>query len=351
MSASPSVIADTPREIDVIILSWNRADDTIETIRSALRQTGVAPRIWVVDQGSEPEQIGRIEAFAAGHANVTIQRLTYNSGVPGGRNIASFLGAAEIIVAIDNDAEFADETCLARTAERFADEPGLGVLGFRIVNHHTGALDRTSWNYPYDPDIFAERPFPATRFVGAGHAIRRAAFEAVGGYDDSLHFMEEEKDLAYRILDRGYLIAYEPAIVISHKISAEARVHWSSGRMFYMCRNVLYLDYKFNKPIRSKIRLSRIFLTKAAGQGLLASGLRGLVAGHWKGLRLLARGRRAEHLLSQKTLDYIWEHESRHYRAQPAQTSQVERVTPIAPAFARSRAALTSSAMEESHER
>ena len=32
-----------------------------------------------------------------------------------------------------------------------------------------------------------------TRFVGAGHAIRRSTFEAVGGYDERLMFCGEEQ--------------------------------------------------------------------------------------------------------------------------------------------------------------
>ena len=308
---------ETP-EVDVVILSLNRAEETIEAIRSALRQTGVAPRIWVVDQNSAADQIERIEAFAARYENVVVRRLTYNSGVPGGRNIGSSLGRAPIVVAIDNDAEFAAPTCLSETVERFARSPELGILGYRIVNHHTGELDRTSWNYPYDPATASETAFPATRFVGAGHAIRRRAFEEVGGYDSSLHFMEEEKDLAYRILDHGYTISYEPGLAITHKISPEARVHWSGGRMFYMCRNVLYLDYKFNRRIGSKIRLSKIFVRKAAEQKVLMSGLRGVLAGHWKGLKHLATGRPDRRPLSARTQAYIWEHELRHYRRPPA---------------------------------
>ncbi len=41
-------------DIDVIILSWNRTDETIAAIDSALHQEGIRLHLHIVDQGSEP---------------------------------------------------------------------------------------------------------------------------------------------------------------------------------------------------------------------------------------------------------------------------------------------------------
>lgn len=305
---------DPSAEVDVVLLSWNRADDTIAAIRSVLDQRDVESRVWIVDQGSEPEQIAQLDRFVSGLSRVRLHRLPRNLGVPAGRNLASAMGRAPVIVAIDNDAEFADPYCLKRTLARFQADPALGALAFRIVNYFTGALDVTSWNFPHDPALFGETEFEATRFVGAGHALRRAAFEAAGRYDESLYFMEEEKDLAYRFIERQYRIRYDPSVVVLHKISPEKRVTWDGGRFFYLCRNVIYSDYKFSSQVWRKIRLSYVFLVKAAKQGLLLDGVRGLLSGHARGLALLAAGQSRRHLLSPSTWAYIWEFEARHYR-------------------------------------
>ena len=44
-----------PLGADIIILSWDRIDDTIAAITSALNQALDACKVIVVDQGSKPE--------------------------------------------------------------------------------------------------------------------------------------------------------------------------------------------------------------------------------------------------------------------------------------------------------
>jgi GT2 family glycosyltransferase len=101
-------------EVDVIILSWNRVDDTIAAIASATEQQGVAKRILVVDQGSEPEELLKLEAYLRSVPGAVLKNLGYNSGVAGGRNVAAGMGRAPYIVGLDSDAVFADAHMLAR---------------------------------------------------------------------------------------------------------------------------------------------------------------------------------------------------------------------------------------------
>ena len=91
--------------------------------------------------------------------------------------------------------------------------------------------------------------FLASRFVGAGHAIRRKVFEAVGGYDDCLFFCGEEMDLCYRMLNAGYRIEYVPDVTILHKASPDRRVEWDTLRYYFSMRNGLYTAHKFGIPL------------------------------------------------------------------------------------------------------
>ena len=81
-------------QVDVIILSWNRLADTQAAIRNAAAQCGVQQRIWIVDQGHEPENLQRLEAFLAGIPCAKLTKLTRNIGVAAGRNLAAALGHA-----------------------------------------------------------------------------------------------------------------------------------------------------------------------------------------------------------------------------------------------------------------
>jgi GT2 family glycosyltransferase len=303
-------------QADVIILSWNRPDDTIAAIASALEQDGVERRVLVVDQGSEPANYARVERFAAAHGDVELQRLADNAGVAGGRNIAAAMGSGRYIVALDSDAVFADRGCLARAVAYLDANPQLCAVGFRIVNFFTGENDNTSWDYPgRDPD----EGFAATRFIGAGHAIRRSAFEAAGGYDARLFFCSEEVDLCYRMLNMGGRIEYLPDITVFHKVSPDQRVFWERGRYYYTVRNALYTGYKFGTPVPRLAVGALAFLVKGAYNRIPGSALRGLGAA----IRLcLAYARSTEDKKLYRLTDETWRYirSCEPWRADPALT-------------------------------
>ena len=254
-----SVVADSPC-VDVIILSWNRVDDTIAAIASADAQVGVTKRILIVDQGSDPYNIGRLQAFLEHVPCAHLKVLEANSGVAGGRNVATAMGTAPYIVSLDNDAVFADPHMLARAVAYLDGHPHLCAIGFRITNYFTGENDHTSWDYPghYTPEQF----FPTTRFIGAGHAMRRQVFETVGGYDARLFFCGEELDLCYRMLNTGFRIEYVPRIEILHKVSPQHRVFWGRGRFFFTVRNNLYMSYKFGMGLPRLLVAANAFVLK-----------------------------------------------------------------------------------------
>jgi GT2 family glycosyltransferase len=263
----------TSAQVDVIILSWNRVDDTIAAIRSAVAQTGIARRILVVDQGSEPENLRALECFLQNNPDVDLRKLGRNVGVAAGRNIATAMGRAPYVVALDSDAEFADQHVLERVVVHLEANPQLCAIGFRITNFFTGENDVTSWDYSGADD--PGRRFFTTRFIGAGHALRRNTFESVGGYDERLFFCGEEVDLCYRMLNfSGHRIAYMPDVVIRHKVSPEHRVYWGRGRYYYTVRNNLYTSYKFGFPPPRLALSAAAFFIKGLRNGVFFETLR-----------------------------------------------------------------------------
>jgi len=223
-------------QADVIILSWNRVEDTIAAAKSAIEQEGVVKRIQIVDQGSDPANLAALERFVAKAEDIRLERLGRNTGVAGGRNIATAMGRAPYIIALDSDAIFADRHTVSRAVAHLDADPGLCAIGFRIVNFFSGENDAGSWDYPA-----AHRPdqrFSTTRFVGAGHAIRRSVFTAVGGYDDRLFFCGEELDLCYRMLNAGLRIDYVPDVAVLHKVSPDHRSYWEKVDIFIQCETV-----------------------------------------------------------------------------------------------------------------
>ncbi len=254
-------------DMDVVILALDRAEDTVAAIRSALDQTGVSRHVIVVDQGSRPEALARLAEAVHGRSDATLVALDRNTGVPGGRNRGTAFGHGRVIVGLDNDAEFGTTDTLVRMAAALDAEPALAALGCRIVIHATGEDDLLSWGYPVARMNRAGGTFETATFVGAGHAIRRAAWEEAGGYDESLFFCWEEYDFSLRAIAKGWKIRYRGDIVVRHKVNPERRVSWSGERWFHFVRNRLYIGRKSGQSWLALTPRMAAYCVKAAWNG------------------------------------------------------------------------------------
>jgi GT2 family glycosyltransferase len=265
-------------DADVLILALDRAEETVAAIGSALTQRHVTRHVFVIDQGSRPESLAQLAACVDGRDDATLVRLDRNFGVAGGRNRGSALGHGRVIAALDNDAEFADAGTLARAVAALDAEPDIGALGFRITVFADGSDDLSSWGYPPGLLPRAADTFDAVTFVGAGHAIRRTAWDDAGGYDDALFFCWEEYDFCLRAIARGWRVRYRGDLVIRHKVSPERRFAWSGTRWFYFVRNRLYIGRKSGESWPALAPRILGYVAKGARNGVLAQTLRALPA-------------------------------------------------------------------------
>ena len=241
------------KNVDVIILSWDREEETLAAIKSAESQIGVEKNIYVLDQGSKPSCKQVLRKYCESRENVFWSENEKNTGVPGGRNQASFLGGGDIIVSLDNDAEFEHNEILKDTLAEFNKDERLGVACFRVSVFGKKEIDKSSWSYGLDHELWGYKAFYTTRFVGAGHAIRRDLFTKVNGYDADLFFLHEEVELARRFINLGYTIKYFPHLAVGHKVSSERRVSWSGERWRYHVRNKTYLILKYRTTYSASI--------------------------------------------------------------------------------------------------
>lgn len=296
------------KSITVCVLSLNRAEETIQCLKSVKMQKGLTANIIVIDQGSEKTEIAKLRDYVSTNDNIQLIEIGRNIGVPGGRNKAGLLAKDKYFVAIDNDAEFTDSTSLLKIYEKFEQEAALDVIGFKIIRHHDRKLDISTWPYPKRQLAHHDREFKTTRFVGCGHAIRTSKFKELKGYDENLFFYWEELDLSIRIINSGGQIIYYPAIVIAHKISPDSRVNWSGKRFYFYTRNALLLNEKYR--MGAPRLFSRFFgyLVKAVLNGH-TDQYKSAVCDFLKSRRSYVN--RGE-TLSKRSLKYIKENESRH---------------------------------------
>ncbi|MCU0983405.1 MAG: glycosyltransferase [Acetobacteraceae bacterium] len=274
--AAPGPARGPEVDADIVILSLDRIDDTLAAIESALAQRGLTRHVWVADQGSKPENLARLTAFCDGRAGLTLLAFPDNRGVAGGRNRVIAPGRGRVVIALDNDAEFATEDTAARAVAALDAEPTLAAIAFRILRFGDRADDLSSWGYPSSLLSRAGESFDVCTFVGAGHAIRRASFAAAGGYDDALHFTWEEFDLSLRFIAAGQAVRYRGDLEILHKVSPERRFDWGGTRWFYHVRNRLYIEGKIGTGLAARTLRWLGYLVKGALNGAGGQAIRAL---------------------------------------------------------------------------
>ncbi|MFD8635499.1 MULTISPECIES: glycosyltransferase family 2 protein [unclassified Streptomyces] len=216
----------------VIITMGNRPDDLKALLDSVARQEGDPVEVVVVGQGVKvtdlPEGVRTVD-------------LPENLGIPGGRNVgieAFGPGGSDVdvLLFLDDDGllERTDTAELCRQA--FAEDPGLGIVSFRIADPETGITQRR-----HVPRLRASDPMRSSRvttFLGGANAVRTKVFEQVGALPAEFFYAHEETDLAWRALDAGWSIDYRADMVLLHPTTAPSR-HAVYHRM--VARNRVWL--------------------------------------------------------------------------------------------------------------
>jgi hypothetical protein len=238
----------------VVVLNWNQEQDTGECLESLRAVRDVPIRVILVDNGSAPDSVDRLERK---FPEAAVIRLGENRGFAAGNNAgierALQEGVSHILL-LNNDT-LVEAGFLAPLLEALRRD-GAGVAGPKIYHHPeitrvwfaggmidwrtgrqwhlgSGEIDRGQWDSPREVD-----------YVTACCLLAPAAvFREVGGLDERYFIYFEETDWNLRVRGRGYRCWYEPKSRMFHKVSRAMKTG-SPTADYYYARNrlLLFLD-------------------------------------------------------------------------------------------------------------
>lgn len=257
--------------ITVVIMTRNRADELLATLG---RLTGRAPGapIIVVDNGSVD---GTAERVRAGFPDIEVVRLEENLGVEA-RNLA-VRDATTDYIAFNDDDSWWEPGSLERVVELFDAHPRLGALTADVIVQPGDRDDPTSLEMrdspvTGDPSVPG---IPVLGFLACATAVRRSAFDDVGGFERRLHFGGEEELLAADLAERGWEIRFVPELRVHHKASKIRDAAWRRRRGIRNTLWFLWLRRPAATAWRRSLRLLSVARPVDAAMGLADAIVRG----------------------------------------------------------------------------
>lgn len=281
------------RTVTISILNYQRKETLRRTIERAVGQRYPDLDVLVVDNASTD---GSDRMVGEEFPGVRLVRLPENVGCAA-RNAGVAAAKGEIVVTIDNDVLLTTAGDVQTAVDVFERRPSVGCVNFKILDP-AGGLSRRDWCHPRDWRRFANEEFETDYVLEGASAVRRDAFERVGGYWAPLFLGHEGLDLALRFLEAGYELLYAPRLQVTHLVSSEAR---PSSRIYYTyTRNAIWVSLRNHRPLDGARAIARdlaLMAFAAARAGEWKSYSRGVRDG-LAGWRRAAAGR---HPLSDTT--------------------------------------------------
>ena len=201
----------TPR-VSVLMPCFNQGAFIHEAIESVLAQTVLDAEIVVVDDGStDADTVARLDALQT--PRTTVLR-TPNRGLPAARNLAAKHARGDVFCALDADDRLAP-VWFERALTILDGRPELAV-----VSHWLQAFGDESWTWT--PGSCELPALLARNTVNGAALVRRAAFEAVGGYDETMRDGCEDWDFWLRLVERGFQGAIVPEVMFHYRRNASS---------------------------------------------------------------------------------------------------------------------------------
>ena len=242
----------------IVIVNWRQAELTIRAARSIREQLGDGDVLVIVDNASGDGSVERLR-----REGLTVVESSENLGFGAGVNLGAQGMVEDVLVLLNNDAVAEPDflEALLRTLSdppsatapaaatarillagrwrpaaqgrqdalvsprtgrwtRVSDEAAARGEGEVLVNSTGNQVDASGNGYDRDwlvPAGQEHSPSEVFGLCGGACAIRREAWQALGGFREDLFMYYEDTDLSWRLRERGWAVVYVREAVVLHE--------------------------------------------------------------------------------------------------------------------------------------
>ena len=253
--------------VAVAVVSWNTRDLLRHCLRSLVDQSPA--EVWVVDNAS---QDGSAEMVAQEFPSVRLVASERNLGFGPAVNLVASQTTAPWIAPANADVELRPSAlrALLDAGER---HPRAGILAPRL-ELPSGETQHSVYAFPTIPftarfnlgfhrrvgdRLCLEGFWDPTRerdvdwAIGAFLLVRRAAWDAAGGFDQGQWMYAEDLDLGWRAGRAGWSTRYVPSARVLHHASAATTQAWGDERTLRWLRSTYAWMLRRRGLIRTRV--------------------------------------------------------------------------------------------------
>lgn len=263
--------ASSMAKLSIVILTFNRPD-LLKKLLSNLKNIQYSNiEVIVVDNASDRN----IETLLQHEfPNVIFLTMKSNLGAVG-RNVGIDHATGELIITLDDDILGINDNDLAALTNIFKDEK-VGASCFKVIDSKSSKV--INWCHHYSVEEFSDKVFLTNEITEGAVAFRKETLDESGLYPDRFFISHEGPDLAYRIMNSGYNVIYNPAVEVKHFTSPLGRKSWR--RYYYDTRNIMWLAAR-NQPVPYAIKFCTIGLgamfVYSARDGFIRYWIKGII--------------------------------------------------------------------------
>ncbi len=280
LQAARTVFAEAPfpshtrwPRVSVIVCTHNGARTIRDCLAGLQKLEYPNFEVIVINDGSTDRTAEIVREFDVRRIDVPC------GGLGAARNRGLDAATGEIVAYIDDDA-WPDSLWLKYLAATFLQTPHAGVGGPNLPPPGQGFVAECVAKAPGGPIHVLLTDEEAEHIPGCNMAFRKAALQAIGGFDPQFRVAGDDVDVCWRIRERGWTLGYSPGATVWHRRRNSVRAYWRQQRSYGAAEALL--ERKWPEKYNSAGHLS--WAGRVYGNSLLSGtgwGRRHIYEGTW----------------------------------------------------------------------